>query len=419
LVRRPDVADQDLGQEGTTLFENLATELLRCPGQGTGCRQTILRRLAESLQVQAVGLAGLLSDRVIECQVYPAESTGGRRPWEICPQVVDEACRSTTAIAFKSPDGANLLVASTESAQGIRWLLWLEDLSARVWTPGEQAGITLAALALGRLMLSDPAHIRWGGWSERIRRQSRLEETGLAFRKLVHDVNNALTGVLGFAELALGEISLESKGYSLVSEAHRSAQSAGQALRDVNYMTRARTLPGQTSSAYPVICAEIEERRRANGMQVQWQIDAEPGLPLMAMEEESLRTVLRDLIDNARDAAGPAGTVRISARNCQLDEADCYDLYGKVSPGPHVELTVSDTGTGFAPEARQKVLAQPYFTTKTRGRGLGLPRVFGILHTCRGGFRIADEGLAGTRIQVYVPQEASARTNGRPSFARA
>src|SRR5262249_21668086 len=87
-----------------------------------------------------------------------------------------------------------------------------------------------------------------------------------------------------------------------------------------------------------------------------------------------------------RPSAGP-GVVTLSARLVELGEADCQELLGGAGPGPHLEVTVADTGGGLSPEARRRLFHEVFFSTKPRHRGLGLAQVYGLLQGCRGGLR--------------------------------
>jgi CheY-like chemotaxis protein len=92
-----------------------------------------------------------------------------------------------------------------------------------------------------------------------------------------------------------------------------------------------------------------------------------------------------------------------------LTANDCADLLGSAAPGLHIELTVADTGTGFTPDARKRIL-EPFFSSKPRHRGLGLPAVYSILASYHGGLRFEHGQQGGTAVQVYLPALAPETT---------
>src|SRR5437764_1112519 len=77
-----------------------------------------------------------------------------------------------------------------------------------------------------------------------------------------------------------------------------------------------------------------------------------------------------------------------AARPVVLTADECLGLLGAAEPGPHVEVVIEDTGCGLSAEARQRLLAEPFFTTKARQRGYGLAVAYGILAAHRGALAV-------------------------------
>ena len=107
-------------------------------------------------------------------------------------------------------------------------------------------------------------------------------------------------------------------------------------------------------------------------------------------------------MENAVEACPQGGIVRVSARSVELSESDARSYLGKAGVGAHLQVTVSDTGTGIKPETHRRLFAEPFVTTKVRHRGLGLAIAYRVLCAHRGGIQIESVPGPGTGTHVRV-----------------
>lgn len=246
----------------------------------------------------------------------------------------------------------------------------------------------------------------------RTRPHEALESAAAVTGRLAHDFGNFLTGILGFAELAAAQVQRESQAGLYVREVVSSARQAAAWTQRLRLLSRRHAGPF-TPAGLVAVVAEEEGRLRprwAPGVVLHATVPA--GLPALAIDADSLRHLLAELLDNAREAIPAQGVVTLAARRVDLTEADCAEFVGAAAPGPHVEVTVTDTGTGIGPEVRHRLFAEPFCTTKVRHRGLGLGVVHGILRTFRGGLRLGPDPERGTAVKVYLPVAAESATPG-------
>jgi CheY-like chemotaxis protein len=143
-------------------------------------------------------------------------------------------------------------------------------------------------------------------------------------------------------------------------------------------------------------------------------VRAAPALWRVFADPHQLENALLNLCINARDAMQDNGVLTIESANHEFDEAagTAHDL----PPGQYVSLSVTDTGTGMAPEVVRRAF-DPFFTTKKlgTGTGLGLSMVYGFARQSGGQVRIDSELGRGTTVSVILPRytgEAEASDSG-------
>lgn len=131
-----------------------------------------------------------------------------------------------------------------------------------------------------------------------------------------------------------------------------------------------------------------------------------PGdLPHASIDAVLMRRVVLDLVRNAADALqGRRGSIRVTTRAIDADADGLAGVEPPVSlePGRYVVLEVRDTGCGMDAVTRSRSL-EPFFTTKSRGRGLGLSEVLGLVQAQGGAIQVQSEPGSGTTVTVLLP----------------
>ncbi|MEK8036449.1 MAG: ATP-binding protein, partial [candidate division NC10 bacterium] len=144
--------------------------------------------------------------------------------------------------------------------------------------------------------------------------------------------------------------------------------------------------------------------RRLIGEDIELDVALGAGLWLVEADPHQLEQVVMNLAVNARDAMPHGGRLRVETANAEIDEAFALQRPGATA-GPHVQLTVSDTGGGMDEATRARVF-EPFFTTKEpgKGTGLGLSTVYGIVKQHGGYIEIDSAPNRGATFRMYLPR---------------
>ena len=144
--------------------------------------------------------------------------------------------------------------------------------------------------------------------------------------------------------------------------------------------------------------------RRTIRADIQIEIVNGGGLWYCEVDPIQFESAVLNLVINARDSMPNGGRITIETSNAHLDD-NYAKQYPNVNPGQHVQLTVTDTGTGMSDETISKAF-DPFFTTKDEGEGsgLGLSMVYGFVKQSGGSINIYSELDEGTTIKIYMPR---------------
>jgi signal transduction histidine kinase len=241
----------------------------------------------------------------------------------------------------------------------------------------------------------------------------KLEAVGRLAGGIVHDFNNLLTVIAGFAECVRDDADTSESTRTSVDEIARAAERAGALTRQLMAFTRQQVVEPKPLDLNQEI-ADIERMlRRLIGEDIALSFVPGPGLGRVLADRGQIDQVIVNLAVNARDAMPGGGQLTIQTGNVELDDAFVRGHAG-TRPGPHVLLMVTDTGTGMDAETQARIF-DPFFTTKARdkGSGLGLATVYGIVRQAGGHVWVESEPGQGTTFRLYFPRTASPPSDPR------
>lgn len=223
---------------------------------------------------------------------------------------------------------------------------------------------------------------------------SKLEAVGRLTGGIAHDFNNLLMIISGSAHALRRVAASDPRAFKALHAIEGAAQRGGALTRQLLTFARRQQLNPQAINVAHSVAVLSDVLESGVGSQVHLMFDIDPRTWPVIVDPAEFETALVNLVLNARDAMHKGGTITVSATNLADSEQ-----------GERVEITVSDTGEGIAPDVLAKVF-DPFFTTKPTGKGtgLGLSQVHGFVHQAGGDVRI-ESGLGeGTSVVITLPR---------------
>jgi two-component system cell cycle sensor histidine kinase/response regulator CckA len=236
-----------------------------------------------------------------------------------------------------------------------------------------------------------------------LRQAQKMEAVGQLAGGIAHDFNNLLTAILGYTDLALGQVASDSEVAADLQKISKAGERARGLTAQLLAFSRKRLLQPRVVDLNTVV-AEVEGMlRRVIVEDIRFEIAVEPGLEPVYADPGQLLQVLMNLAINARDAMPRGGVLRITTANVMAAIGE-PGLHSRGNPQRCVVLTVSDTGCGMTAHVRARIF-EPFFTTKSpgKGTGLGLSMVYGVVTESGGRISVESEPNRGTTFTIHLP----------------
>ncbi|WP_448605904.1 ATP-binding protein [Neorickettsia risticii] len=288
---------------------------------------------------------------------------------------------------LKRGDGPSIFNFSTESGDSAR--LYLSNY-----------GILNAGFLVDLSELSD--------LQKKFQHSQKIVSLGELSGGIAHDFNNILTAIMGFAEILLEDVRLESKHYYNIAQIRYSAKKGRDLVKKILAFSRKQTLHPEVLSMAEVVKSMRQFVERLVPENIKLTFVIRSGLKNVRVDRTEIEQSLINLIVNARDAIEACGEITVEIAETFVNKKYVV-LIGTqneevVLKGEYISLTVRDNGCGMNKEILSKIF-DPFFSTKSvdKGTGLGLSTVYGIMKQMKGYINVESTEGQGSVFTLLIP----------------
>lgn len=245
-----------------------------------------------------------------------------------------------------------------------------------------------------------------------LQHREQLATVGQLAAGIAHDFNNFLGAIKLFAQLSLRTPGISPQLTDRLDVILSEADSAASLVEQILDFSRQAPIDRRPIDLLALLTDQVQLLQRTLPEHIEIELVADERDYTVHADATRVQQAVANLALNARDAMAQGGHLRIALRYLAAAQSDagaglrCVTC-GPVTRGQWIEVAVTDTGTGIAPDVLSH-LFEPFFTTRgPLGHGLGLAQVYGIVKQHEGHIDVETELGQGTTVRLYWPALAS------------
>jgi two-component system cell cycle sensor histidine kinase/response regulator CckA len=252
---------------------------------------------------------------------------------------------------------------------------------------------------------------------EQFRHSQKMEAVGRLASGIAHDFNNLLTVILGYTTVVHAKLESGDPLRRMVAEARRAGEQAALLTGQLLAFSRKQVTKMEVLDINDSVRGVMDMLQRLLGEDIDLSVALDDALFPVTADAGQFNQVLMNLAVNAHDAMPGGGQLRIETCAVQRERED-VGRHGVRPAGRYAMLAVTDTGSGMSAETLSHIF-EPFFTTKdpSKGTGLGLATVYGIVRQHGGWVDVVSELGRGASFQIYFPAASAASTAPAPAIA--
>lgn len=241
---------------------------------------------------------------------------------------------------------------------------------------------------------------------EQLQRAQRMEAMGLLAGGVAHDLNNILSGLLGYPDLLLMKLPPDSPLCKYLHGIKESAERASDVVNDLLALARRENYSMDAISVNRIVNEYVNSldfqaiKRRHAGVDIKLEL-GEDSIYIKGSISHLIKSFMNLLI-NALQAMPKGGNVFIRSYKVNID--DSFLEFSDIEHGEYGVIEIEDSGEGIAEKDLAKIF-EPFYSKKIhkRGTGLGLAIVYGVIQDHKGHIDVKSVEKEGTVFSIYLP----------------
>jgi two-component system sensor kinase FixL len=306
---------------------------------------------------------------------YPAQEVLGRNVAMLMPSPYRE--EHDTYLARYLATGRAKIIGSGRQVQGLRkdgTTFPLHLSVGQITLQGERKFTGILHDLSGRVQMEG-----------QLREQAALAKLGEMAALIAHEVKNPLAGIRGAVQVFGSQMSDDGKKVQVLKEIVSRIDALDQMMKDLLLFARPPKPRRAPTDLVPLVTATASLLSEDPALK-EVNIEVEGSAPAVSADPDMLRIVFQNLLINGAHAMQGKGRIRVSVGTV---DSSC-------------QIAVIDDGPGIPTEIRQKIFT-PFFTTKRRGSGLGLPTAKRLIEAHDGQITIDCPTAGGTAVVIRLP----------------
>jgi signal transduction histidine kinase/ActR/RegA family two-component response regulator len=233
----------------------------------------------------------------------------------------------------------------------------------------------------------------------------KMETIGTLAGGIAHDFNNILTPILGYTDMALEELPIESNLRFDIEQINKAAHRGKDLVQQVLTFSREVDFENKPIQLQPIVTEALNLIKASfpPGVEINQQFDQKIGTVLA--DPTHIHQIMMNLCTNANHAMMKTGGIlNVKLDAVRIDQKTA-DKIPNLKKGEYIRLTISDTGHGMDLKTKERIF-EPFFTRKEvgSGSGLGLSVVHGIINNYGGAIVVDSIPGKGTTFMIYLPK---------------